>query len=179
MNSSLLLIEDDEALRLRLQKALASRGITTIACATGADALAQIKGKALAAAVVDLKLPDTTGLDLIDALLAVQPQLPIVVLSGFGSISMAIEAVRRGAKDFLTKPASVDQILRALHGERGQTEPDSPGAPPEFPSLGRVEWEHIQRVLAECQGNISKTARHLGIDRRSLQRKLGKYPPPR
>lgn len=179
MNSSLLLIEDDEALRLRLLKAFASRGITAIGCSSGAEALTQIKGKALAAAVIDLKLPDTTGLDLLDALVAAYPRLPIVVLSGFGSISMAIEAVRRGAKDFLTKPASVDQILRALHGDRGQTESDSSPTPSEFPSLGRVEWEHIQRVLGECQGNISKTARHLGIDRRSLQRKLAKYPPPR
>jgi two-component system response regulator RegA len=106
------------------------------------------------------------------------PAIPIVVLTGFGSIATALEAVRLGARDYLTKPVEPDQILLALRGER-----DRSGAPPETEvepaSLDRVEWEHIQRVLADTGNNITRAAKLLGIDRRSLQRKLAKYPPPR
>lgn len=135
--------------------------------------------KALAGAIVDLRLPDGDGLTLVRELSAAQPGLPIVVLTGFGSIANALEAVRLGARDYLTKPADADQILlAALRGERIVR--DNPKeVPAETPSLDRVEWEHIQRVLADCGGNISQTARLLGLDRRTLQRKLGKFPPQR
>jgi two-component system response regulator RegA len=99
-----------------------------------------------------------------------------VVLTSFGSIATAMEAVRWGARDYLTKPADAEQILAALRGER-LIQSNSKEVPPETPSLDRVEWEHIQRVLTDCDGNVSQAARWLGIDRRTLQRKLGKYPP--
>jgi len=102
----------------------------------------------------------------------------LVVLTGFGSIATALEAVRLGAKDYLTKPADPDQILAALLGTVWLGE-NPKEIPVETPSLDRVEWEYIQRVLTDSGGNISQTARLLGINRRSLQRKLGKYPPPR
>lgn len=176
MKSPVLIVEDDAVFRERLAKALSVRGVVVVSCSDGVQALDRTGQGGLGGAVVDLRLPDADGLDLVRQLLDRQRNLPIVLLTGFGSIANALEAVRRGARDYLTKPADPDQILAALRGEpqsvRAVEHPVS-----EVPSLGRVEWEHIQRVLAECEGNISKTARLLGIDRRSLQRKLAKYPP--
>ena len=105
-------------------------------------------------------------------LVAADPQVRIVMLTGYGSIATAVDAVRAGAVNYLAKPADADQILAALNG----TGSDGPGELP-VPSLARVEWEHIQRILTDCDGNISEAARRLGIHRRSLQRKLGKLPP--
>jgi two-component system response regulator RegA len=99
----------------------------------------------------------------------------VVVLTGYGSIATALEAIRLGARHYLTKPADVDEILAAFDRERS----GSPREPSPVPSLARVEWEHINRVLADCGGNISEAARVLGIHRRSLQRKLAKFPAPR
>ena len=126
--------------------------------------------------IFDLKLPDGSGLDLVSGLSARNPQARSVVLTGWGSIPTALEAVRRGAIDFLAKPIEIGDLLRAL-GEAPAVEA-TPGEP-EVPSLDRVEWEHIQRVLASCDGNVSQAARLLGLHRRSLQRKLGKRPPRR
>jgi two-component system response regulator RegA len=128
--------------------------------------------------VVDLKMPGGTGLELVKALHEIDPATKIVVLTGYGSIATAIDAIRLGATYYLSKPADADDIVAAF--ARGEAPPLAPrlghrlqGAP----SLARAEWEHINRVLSDCAGNISEAARRLGIHRRSLQRKLQKYPP--
>jgi two-component system response regulator RegA len=127
-------------------------------------------------AVLDLRMPGQSGLELLRALLKINPQTRVIMLSGFGSIPASIDAVRAGAVNFLSKPADADDILSAF--VRG----DSPAVPEgaiafPAPSLARNEWEHIHRVLSDCGGNISEAARRLGIHRRSLQRKLRKRAP--
>ena len=129
----------------------------------------------VAAAIIDLNMPGGSGLTLIPPLRQLHPQARLIVLTGYGSIANALQAIRLGADDYLTKPADADQLASALRGQPGA----SSVRPPSVPSLDRLEWEHIQRVLADTQGNISESARLLGIDRRSLQRKLAKFPPPR
>jgi len=113
------------------------------------------------------------GLELVQRLLQRLPSIQIIVLTGYGSIATATDAIRFGAHDYLTKPTDADQLLAAFDSGKAPAEP----APDSAPSLARVEWEHIQRVLNDCGGNISQAARALGIHRRSLQRKLAKYPP--
>ncbi len=125
-------------------------------------------------AVVDMRMPGGSGLDLVNSLIEINPEMEIVILTGYASIATAIEAVRRGAVDYLTKPADTDQILAAFEKAHEKT---PTAAPESAPSLARVEYEHIQRVLNDCGGNISQAARVLRIHRRSLQRKLSKYPP--
>jgi len=127
-------------------------------------------------ALVDLRMPGRSGLELVRALHAIDPATRIIVLTGYGSIATAIEAMRLGAAYYLSKPADADDVLAAL--ARSEAPPLEP-APADYvaPSLARAEWEHISRVLADCGGNISAAARRLGIHRRSLQRKLQKYPP--
>jgi two-component system response regulator RegA len=177
--SSCLFLEDDDAFRERLSRALEARGVRTVPVASLAAARSAWAAETFDAAIVDLRLPDGDGLEAVRGFHAAQPGQPVVVLTGFGSIATALEAVRCGACDYLTKPADPDRILAALHGERPARSANPKETPPETPSLDRVEWEHIQRVLAECDGNVSHTARLLGLDRRTLQRKLGKYPPAR
>jgi two-component system response regulator RegA len=127
-------------------------------------------------AVVDLRLPDGSGLDVVQRLKAIDPSTAIVVLTGYGSIATALESVRLGALHYLTKPTDADRILAAFqHGLASR--PRDLAADP--PSLARVEWEYLNRVLTDCDGNISEAARQLGMHRRSLQRKLSKYPGPR
>jgi two-component system response regulator RegA len=121
-------------------------------------------------------MPGRSGLELLQALLAIDPATKIVVLTGYGSIATAIDAVRLGATHYLPKPADADDIVAAF--ARGESPPLEPPEPDyQAPSLARAEWEHINRVLSDCGGNISEAARRLGIHRRSLQRKLQKYPP--
>lgn len=173
-----LLLEDDDVFRMRLSRALEARGVRMVPVASFGQARAAWAGETFDAAIVDLRLPDGDGLEAVREFHAAQPDPPVVVLTGFGSIATALEAVRCGARDYLTKPADPDRILCALRGER----PDRTSTkevPAETPSLDRVEWEHIQRILSDCDGNISQAARLLGLDRRTLQRKLGKYPPVR
>lgn len=172
----LLLVDDDTNFRERLQRALVARGAEVVAVASAREAGGAARSDGFDGAIVDLRLPGESGLDLVSELHGRYPGLAIVVLTGFGSIATALEAVRLGARDYLTKPADPDRILSALRGEPGYAV-ESREVPTEVPSLDRVEWEHIQRVLAECGGNISQAARLLGIDRRSLQRKLAKFPP--
>lgn len=168
-----LIVDDDEAFRGRLVKALQSRRLEAHGAASAGEALKVAAGVRPQAAVVDLRMPGASGLDLVPELAACCPGIQIVVLTGYGSIATAVEAVRRGAVNYLTKPLDADQILAAFD-RRGTTLP-----PPrvETPSLARVEWEHIQRTLHDCHGNISRAARKLGLHRRSLQRKLAKLPP--
>ena len=121
-----------------------------------------------------MRLGRDNGIDLIAQLKRDLPAARLIVLTGYGSIPSAMEAVRLGADDYLLKPASADQILTAL---KGKLPPSARPAATDLPSLARLEWEHIQRVLHDCAGNISHAADALGIDRRTLQRKLGKMPP--
>jgi len=126
--------------------------------------------------VVDLKMPGPSGLELVAALKAIDPTTNVVVVTGYGSIATALEAVRLGATHYLTKPCDADEILAAF--DRGAEPLREPSATSEIeaPSLARAEWEHIHRVLTDCGGNISEAARRLGLHRRSLQRKIAKYP---
>ena len=154
-------------------RAFQARGHEPIDAPTPDEAIELCKRFKPAWAVLDLKMPGKTGIELIDDLTAIDPNLDIVILTGFGSIATAVEAVHRGALDYLTKPADADQILAAFARD-GELPPQ---VPDNQPTLARVEWEHIQRVLSDCGGNISQAARKLGIHRRSLQRKLAKMPP--
>jgi two-component system response regulator RegA len=169
-----LLVDDDDAFRRRLARALEDRGLRVRQAADGASALAAARDESPELAVVDLRMPGLGGLDVVRALKEIDPTTEIVVLTGYGSIATALEAVRLGAVHYLTKPADADDVLAAF--ARGEATDSA--APPagEVPSLARVEWEHIQRVLTDCGGNVSRAARLLGIHRRSLQRKLAKFP---
>jgi len=167
---SVLIVEDDAVLRGRLARALRERGYETREAANGDDALRQAREETPEFVVVDLRMPGTSGLDVVREVKALDPTTVIVVLTGYGSIATAVEAVRLGAAHYLTKPADVDAIVAAFDGA------PPPGEDRSVPSLARVEWEHINRVLSDCGGNVSKAARLLGLHRRSLQRKLAKYP---
>jgi two-component system, response regulator RegA len=171
----LLLVDDDDVFRERLALAMARRGYEVKTAANGVAALEEAERFRPDFGVIDLRMPGENGLQVVEKLRAILPDIGMVVLTGYGSIATAVEAVRLGASDYLTKPADGDQIDRALQKVRS----GSPGSlvPADVPSLGQVEWEHLNRILAECDHNISQTARLLGIDRRSLQRKLRKFPP--
>jgi two-component system, response regulator RegA len=172
---TLLVVEDDPHLRQRLLRAFADRGFSVHGAASVPEAL-RLAEDAPEYAVVDLRIGDGSGLEVVRALVAKDPATRIVMLTGYGSIATAVEAMRLGAVHYLTKPADADEILNALR--RGETS-SSPAVPGETLSLARAEWEHINRVLVDVAGNISEAARRLGLHRRSLQRKLSKYPPTR
>jgi two-component system, response regulator RegA len=173
---TLLIVEDDDALRERLVRAFTERGFAAQGAATAAEALAASE-EAPEYAVVDLRVGDESGLDVIRALIAKDSATRIVMLTGYGSIATAVEAMRLGAVHYLTKPADADEILAALGRSDAR---DSVAASAGEPlTLARAEWEHINHVLVSVSGNISEAARRLGLHRRSLQRKLAKYPPPR
>jgi two-component system response regulator RegA len=172
---TVLVVDDDEAFRTRLARALADRGLEPRTAGTVDEALAASTDDPAELAVVDLKMPGRSGLDLVRALKELEPATRVVVLTGYGSIANAVEAMKLGAHHYLTKPADADEILAAL----GVADGPGADASDSTPSLARVEWEHIQRVLADCGGNVSEAARRLGLHRRSLQRKLAKLPPGR
>jgi two-component system response regulator RegA len=170
----LLLVDDDEPFRARLARALRARGMVVAEAASVADAARLSREFHPERAVIDLRIGEGSGLDVLVELRRELPGLASIVLTGYGSIATALEAVRRGAVDYLTKPVDADDVLRAFGpGCEGDEVAAS------VPSLHRVEWEHIQRVLADCGGNVSKAARLLGLHRRTLQRKLANRPPPR
>jgi len=171
----MLVVDDDPVFRTRLVRALESRGVESHAAGDVEEAIAVARQARPHRAVVDLRMPGGSGLHLVKELMAIDNRIQVVVLTGYGSIATAVEAVRLGALDYLNKPADAEQILAVFARPSDRDElPSPPGTPP---SLARIEWEHIQRILAECGGNISETARKLGIHRRSLQRKLAKLPP--
>jgi two-component system response regulator RegA len=170
----LLLIDDDAVLAAVLARALGARGFAVDTATDGARALALARAKAPDYVVLDLKLGAENGLALIPELLALRPDLRILLLTGYASIATAVEAIKRGAHDYLAKPVDADQVVGALLGD-GSSEVER-AVPVHAPPLKRLEWEHIQRVLAECEGNISEAARRLGLHRRTLQRKLAKRP---
>ncbi len=179
---SVLLVDDDERLRSRMARAFEERGYEAEQAEDYDAAIAVASVESTELAVVDLRMPGKSGLDVVRELHRIDSATKIVVLTGYGSIATALEAMRLGATHYLTKPADVDEVIAAFdRGASEPGEPDSPGSerPPKTPSLARVEWEHIQRVLTDCDGNITKAAERLGIHRRSLQRKLAKFPTPR
>jgi two-component system response regulator RegA len=156
-------------------RSLRDRGLEVTAAADYEEAIAA-RADTPEQALVDLRLPTRCGLDVVRSLKELDATTSIiVVLTGYGSIATAVESVKLGATTYLTKPVDADQILAAFNG---QTPPADGSTPFAVPSLARVEWEHIQRVLADCGGNLSQAARALGIHRRSLQRKLSKDPVP-
>jgi len=176
---SLLIVEDDDRLRSRLSRALAERGFETREAADVKSAVAAAREDSPEYVLVDLRVPGGSGLDVVREVKSIDPATTVVVLTGYGSIATAVEAVRLGATEYLTKPADVDQIVAALTRTPASGAGDGGGGAEQVPSLARVEWEHINRVLADADGNISKAARRLGIHRRSLQRKLERFPTPR
>ena len=171
-DQTLLIVDDDAPLRNRLARAMESRGFVVSTAASVAEGLDAAAGAAPAYAVVDLRLEDGNGLEVVEALRHVRPDIRIVMLTGYGNIAAAVVAVKSGAVDFLSKPADADQITAAL------IEKERPLPPPQDPmSADRVRWEHIQRVFEQCGRNVSETARRLKMHRRTLQRILNKHAP--
>ena len=176
------LLVDDDALYLRtLQRSLLRRDITTETATDAATALHLARQSPPDFVLLDLKLGSDSGLSLIAPLRALRADMRILLVTGYASIATAVEAIKLGADDYLPKPASLPVILRALELGDGQTGADE-DAPMELPDtmtpISRLEWEHIQQALLETGGNISATARLLGMHRRTLQRKLAKRPSP-
>ena len=174
---SIMLVDDSFVLRDRLAEAFEERGFRVEVAGTCDEAVESFKADPTDLAVVDLRMPGRTGLTLISDLKAIREDVQVLILSGFGSIATAIDAIRLGAVNFLPKPADADDILSAF--QRGGTEVEMPFMDEDIPvpTLAQAEWEHIHRVLADCNNNISEAARRLGIHRRSLQRKLRKRAP--
>jgi len=174
---SILLVDDEEVFRKRLAQALSRRGFTVHEAGDFEQAMAVLQNFDPELALVDLRMPGKSGLELVAEAKRLQPGIRIVVLTGYGSIATASQAIKLGALNYLPKPADVDEILQAFSqdGDLAITIDSAELTPP---SLARVEWEHIQRVLTDCDGNISEAARKLNIHRRSLQRKLFKFAPP-
>jgi two-component system response regulator RegA len=172
----MLVVDDDAVLRERMARAFSDRGLEVRTAADGSKALKLARDDSPELAVVDLKMPGAmSGLDVVRELKAIDATTRVLVLTGYGSIATAVEAMRLGAVNYMPKPADADEVLEALEGPKGASTGDGPLAP----SLARAEWEHINRVLSDCTGNVSEAARRLGLHRRTLQRKLQKYPPPR
>ncbi len=174
---SILIIDDDASFGDRLALSFQRRGYQAVSCRDGVSARAALTDQSFDAAVVDLRLEGESGLELVKQLQALTPALRIVIVTGYGSIATAKEALRQGAVDYLTKPTDAVEIERALLGLGDEPDAPTPTNDANAPSLKRVEWEHLQRILADTDGNISEAARRLGIERRTLQRKLAKYPP--
>ncbi len=174
--SSILLVDDTFVLRERLSLAMQQRGFRVETAGNFEEAVEVFTLRPTELAVLDLRMPGRSGLELLRKLLQIREDTRIIMLSGFGSIPASIDAVRAGAVNFLSKPADADDILTAFMRGDEPSVPDGAVAFP-APSLARNEWEHIHRVLSDCGGNISEAARRLGIHRRSLQRKLRKRAP--
>lgn len=174
MHSSILVVDDDEVFARTLANAFERRGYTTRIAHDVESAIAAAVPSPPDFAVIDLRLPGGSGLMLVKRLRAIAQGMRMVVLTGFGSIATTVDAIKLGACYYLSKPANADEVLAALQRD----EPDFIDTEPvqDVPSVYRVEWEHIHRVLAEQHGNISESARLLGIHRRTLQRKLNKHP---
>ncbi len=173
---SFLIVDDDDVFRTRLARALEHRGFEVRTAADVDAAIALATEESPEKVIVDLKMPKRSGLEFVGALKKIDATTKVIVLTGFGSIATAVDAMRLGATSYLAKPADVDDILNAF--ARDDAPPLSPEKPRySKPSLARLEWEHINQVLSDCGGNISETARQLGLHRRSLQRKLRKYAP--
>jgi two-component system response regulator RegA len=172
-NNRLLLVDDDPVFLQVLGKAMGRRGFDVITAAGITDALSQARKTLPDMAVVDLKLESESGLDLIPLLIEINPHMNIVVLTGYASIATAVTAIKRGASEYLSKPVTAGDVVKALSGDWQRPDEAEDFSPM---SVERLEWEYIQKVLKENDGNISATARSLGMYRRTLQRKLAKKP---
>ena len=170
---SLLLVDDDDTFCQVLSAALERRGFAVRVAHNVAEGLTAAEGDSPEFAVIDLKMPGPSGLELVKKLKALDTHTRIVVLTGFASVATAVEAIKLGATHYLAKPADADEIVAAFSRDSGNAAVPVEAKP--LP-LSRLEWEHIQKVLTECGGNISETARRLGMHRRTLQRKLAKRP---
>jgi two-component system response regulator RegA len=170
---ALLIVEDDKSFQQRLARAMEARGFTVTTADSVADGLLQVEQAAPAFAVVDMRLADGNGLDVISALKRRRPDARGIILTGYGNIATAVNAVKLGAVDYLSKPVDAEDVVAALlAGESRKVEP------PENPmSADRVRWEHIQRIYELCGRNVSETARRLNMHRRTLQRILAKRAP--
>jgi len=170
---SLLIVEDDKSFLTRLARAMEGRGFVVTTAESVADGLLQVETAPPAFAVVDMRLGDGNGLDVLSALKRRRPEARAIVLTGYGNIATAVNAVKLGAVDYLAKPADADDVVAALLALEGQ-KPE----PPDHPmSADRVRWEHIQRIYELCGRNVSETARRLNMHRRTLQRILAKRAP--
>jgi two-component system response regulator RegA len=170
---SLLLVDDDRPFLQRLARAMETRGFEVRMAQSVAEAMVEVRREPPAYAVVDLRLEDGNGLDVVEAIHNLRPEARAVVLTGYGNIATAVSAVKIGAADYLSKPADADAVYGALMAET-----DTRAALPENPmSADRVRWEHIQRVYELCNRNVSETARRLNMHRRTLQRILAKRAP--
>jgi two-component system response regulator RegA len=170
---SLLIVEDDKSFLQRLARAMEGRGFTVTTAESVADGLTQLETTSPAFAVVDMRLEDGNGLEVISALKRRRPDARAIILTGYGNIATAVNAVKLGAVDYLSKPVDADDVVAALLALEGRR-----AEPPENPmSADRVRWEHIQRIYELCGRNVSETARRLNMHRRSLQRILAKRAP--
>jgi two-component system response regulator RegA len=168
----LLIVDDDKPFLQRLARAMEARGFAVRTAETVADGLVQLETSP-AFAVVDMRLTDGNGLDVISALKTRRPHVRAIVLTGYGNIATAVNAVKLGAVDYLAKPVDADDVVHALLNHDGKA-----AGPPENPmSADRVRWEHIQRIYELCDHNVSETARRLNMHRRTLQRILAKHAP--
>lgn len=171
--NKLLIVDDDSNLTQVLGRAFKRRGYEVFTANNTQDAMQCCSTQLPQRCILDLKIATESGLPLIPKLLKIQPQLQIVMLTGYSSISTAVDAIKLGAINYLCKPADADDIVNAFDNIEGNTTTEIQPTPP---SVNRLEWEHIQRILSENDGNISATARALGMHRRTLQRKLQKRP---
>lgn len=168
-----LIVDDDQAFRERLCSAIESRGHKAVGAESFDTAMSVVQKFKPQRVVLDLKMPGKSGLDLIPELIRIVPEVQIVVLTGYGSIPSALQAVKNGAINFLTKPLDTDSIIVGFSSAES---PQVYDGDPKIPSLALAEWEYINRVLNDCEGNISRTAKILQVHRRTLQRKLHKMP---
>jgi two-component system response regulator RegA len=172
-DNRLMVLDDNEPFRVRLGRALEKRGFDPVLVGSIAEATAVVKSNPPAFAVLDMRLEDGNGLDIVALLHEYRPDCRMVMLTGYGNLATAVAAVKGGAVDYMAKPADADDVVKAL-----MAKPDTPPAPPDNPmSADRVRWEHIQRVYELCDNNVSETARRLGMHRRTLQRILAKRAP--
>ncbi|MGO2132269.1 MAG: response regulator transcription factor [Halomonas sp.] len=172
-SQTLLVIDDDEMFCHVMQRALTRRGYEVLVAHCGSDALTLARRHQPALATLDLKLENESGLKLLPELLEAAPECQAIILTGYSSIATAVEAIKLGAVNYLCKPVDADDIIDAFNRQQGDPGAELADNPP---SINRLAWEHIQKVLHEHDGNISATARALGMHRRTLQRKLQKRP---
>lgn len=171
--TSILVVDDDEVFCQVMQRALVRRGFEVEACFNIASAEYAVQKKCFNKAIIDLKIAQESGLVLIKSLKVINPDIEIIMLTGYSSVSTAVEAIKLGALNYFCKPIDIDEVLNAFTHANATTENL---APISTPTLDRVEWEHIQKILQDHQGNVSAAARSLGMHRRTLQRKLQKRP---
>ena len=180
---SLLIVDDDDAFRTALARTMTERGFAVETARSFETAVALASKQSFEYALIDVRMPGRTGLELLPKLRELDDGTRIVVFTGYGSISDAVSAMKAGAADYLTKPVTAELCERALLGFRKGSEHQSLATlgreNDPIPTLERVEWEYLQRVLGDCRGNVSDAARKLGMHRRSLQRKLSKHAPRR